>query len=64
MVTHPAGGPNSLRSEVVLNAFCAEVVAIADGDLVFNKGDGAARSTLEAVLRRWAGLEAGVAFRL
>lgn len=57
-------GPNSMRSEILLNAFCTEVVALVGGALVFDKSASTLRSVLEDLLRRWAGLEAGIAFRL
>jgi hypothetical protein len=32
-----AGGPNSIRSEILLNAFCRDVVAIHEGVVHFTK---------------------------
>jgi hypothetical protein len=59
-----AAGPNSQRSEILLNAFCSEVVAIAAGTEIFCKGTGSVRTLIDDVFRRWRGLETAVAFRL
>ena len=57
-------GPNSVRNEILLNAFCTEVFALVGGAVVFDKAAGTVRPVLEDLLRRWAGLETGIAFRL
>ena len=57
-------GPNSMRSEILLNAFCTEVVAVIAGVTVFTKGGGTVSASLGRVLQRWSGLEAAVGFRL
>jgi hypothetical protein len=59
-----AAGPNSMRSEILLNAFCTEVVALVGSAVVFDKSASTVRPVLEDLLRRWTGLEAGIAFRL
>ena len=58
-----AAGPNSVRSEILLNAFCSEVIALVGGTTVFAKGNGTVKSVLDAVVTRW-GLAAAVGFRL
>ncbi|MCA9591440.1 MAG: hypothetical protein KC657_39360 [Myxococcales bacterium] len=59
-----AAGPNSMRSEILLNAFCTEVVALVGATVVFEKSATTVRPVLDDLLRRWTGLEAGIAFRL
>lgn len=64
IVALPAAGPNSMRSEILLNAFCTEVVAVAAGASVFQKGSGPVQAALDSVLQRWTGLDTAVGFRL
>jgi hypothetical protein len=64
VVPHPGAGPNSMRGEVLLNAFCAEVAAITSGSTMFVKGGGAVRVSADNVLSQRANLITAVAFRL
>ena len=59
-----AAGPNSQRSEILLNAFCSEVVAISAGTEIFCKGAGSVRTLIDDVFGRWPDLHTAVAFRL
>ena len=59
-----AGGPNSMRSEILLNAFCSEVVAVVSGAVAFTKGTGSVRAVIDRVLQDWVRLEAAIGFRL
>lgn len=58
-----AGGPNSMRSEILLNAFCTEVVAVVGPTPAFAKGAGLVRTELDALMQR-SGLAAAIGFRL
>lgn len=57
------GGPNSMRSEILLNAFCSDVVAVVASTPVFTKGSGSVNAIVDDVLRQWPGLGAAVGFR-
>lgn len=57
-------GPNSMRSEIVVNAFCNEVAAFDSSRYVFTKGTGLVKSALNTLLMNWPSLGAGIAFRL
>lgn len=59
-----AGGPNSMRSEILLNAFCAHVVAVVAGSPIFAKGGSNLSAPMDRVLQRWPTLEVAVGFRL
>lgn len=58
-----AGGPNSMRSEILLNAFCTEVVAVVGPTPAFVKGTGLVRIELDALMQR-SGLAAAIGFRI
>jgi hypothetical protein len=57
-------GPNSMRSEVVVNAFSAEVAAFDSNRYLFTKGKGNAKLTLATVLGTWPLLTTGIAFSI
>jgi hypothetical protein len=56
-------GPNSMRSEILLNAFCTEVVAVVGTSVSFAKGGGAVRTEADIVMKH-SGLAAAIGFRL
>jgi hypothetical protein len=64
VVPHPGAGPNSMRSEVLLNAFCSDVVAVTSGSVAFVKGSATVKDSTDKVLAHNAILIAAVAFRL
>jgi hypothetical protein len=64
IVPQRAAGPNSMRSEVIVNAYCSEVVALVAGELVYFKGSLAPKDEVDRVLRAWSGLQAAIGFRL
>jgi hypothetical protein len=64
IVAHAGAGPNSMRGEVLLNAFCPEIVAVVSGATTFMKGAGTVRASADKVLAQDAKLIAAVAFRL
>jgi hypothetical protein len=57
-------GPNSARSEVVLNAFCFEVGAFSQGKVTVVKGSIAVEQVLHQVISSQSGLIAAIAYRL
>ena len=64
MIPQPTAGPNSMRGEVLLNAFCSDVVATVSGKVVFSKGNVATEELVRRFLRRRPRLEAAIAFRV
>jgi hypothetical protein len=58
-----AAGPNSMRSEILLSAFCTEVVAVVGTSTAFAKGTGTIRTEVHTLLQR-SGLAAAIGFRL
>jgi hypothetical protein len=57
-------GPNSARSEVVLNAFCSEVGAFSQGKVTVVRGGAAIERVLCDVVTSQNGLVGAVAYRL
>lgn len=42
-----------MRSEILLNAFCTEVVAVVGTEMAFAKGAGRVKSVVDATMQRW-----------
>jgi hypothetical protein len=56
--------PNGMRTEIVLNAFCTEVVAVVGSEVVFEKSAVTVKPVLAEVFRKYSELCAGIGFRI
>lgn len=57
-------GPNSARSEVVLNAFCSEIGAVSQGTITIVRGGNRIADVLQRGLASQGGLVAAIAYCL
>jgi hypothetical protein len=64
LVALPEAGANGVRSEVLLAAFCRDIVACADDAILFEHGDRAIAETVLSVLVANSAMRAAVGFRL
>jgi hypothetical protein len=64
LVALPEAGASGVRSEVLLAAFCRDIVACADDAILFEHGDRAIAETVLSVLVANSAMRAAVGFRL